>query len=346
LRASVVIVNHNGWKDLEGCLDSLVREALLDWEIIVVDNASTDGSVEYVGRTFPEVRVVCNGTNKGFGHGNNVGVRLARGEKLVFLNPDTVVEPGWLEPLLAALETNPDAGLVTAKILILDDPNRINACGNDIHITGLSLCCGMGRERTAHTAVMEVSGISGAAFAMRRELFEVLGGFDERFFLYMEDTDLSWRARLAGYRCLCVPQSVVKHDYYLRFGPRKTYYQERNRYLMLLKNLRWGTLLVLLPALALAEVVTWGFVLLRERQRLSNKLEAYAWIARNWGEVMESRRQTQALRRVGDRALLAATCDRLDFQQTGPGPAARLAAMVFNPLFLLLRRLALAVIRW
>ena len=92
----------------------------------------------------------------------------------------------------------------------------------------------------------------------------------------MEDTDLSWRARLAGYRCLYVPTSIVYHEYTLRFGPRKIFYQERNRYLMLLKGAHWATLLVLLPALLLAEVVTWGFVLAQDRRRLANKARAYA----------------------------------------------------------------------
>jgi GT2 family glycosyltransferase len=188
--------------------------------------------------------------------------------------------------------------------------------------------------------------VSGAAFVIRRDLFERLGGFDESFFLYMEDTDLSWRARLAGYRCICVPSSIVFHDYVLHFGPEKTFYQERNRYLMLLKSLRWRTFPVLLPALLLAEVVTWGFVLLREPQRLANKMRAYAWILRNWTAVLQSRQQTQALRMVRDRDLLTQCEWRLAYEQTVNGPVGRLAHLVFDPLFFLLFRLALAVIRW
>jgi hypothetical protein len=162
----------------------------------------------------------------------------------------------------------------------------------------------------------------------------------------MEDTDLSWRARLAGYRCICVPSSVVLHDYVLRFGPNKTFYQERNRYLMLLKSLRWRTCLALLPALLLAEVVTWGFVLLREPRRLANKLRAYAWILQNWGRVMQSRQRTQALRRASDRELLAQCAWRLAFEQTDSGLVGRLAHAVFDPLCFLLYRLAIAVVRW
>jgi len=345
-RASVIIVNYNGQAHLERCLPALVKADLLEYEIIVVDNASTDGSADYVEQDFPQVRAIRTGANLGFGQGNNVGVRWARGKYLAFLNPDTTVEPGWLESLIAALEANPQAGLATSKILLLADPEHINTCGNDVHYTGLTLCRGMEMDASAFPDQSEVGAVSGAAFAIRKEVFEELGGFDEAFFLYMEDTDLSWRARLAGYRCIYVPQSVVHHDYRLHFGPRKTFHQERNRYLMLLKSLRWRTLLVLLPALLLAEAVTWGFVLLRDRRRLVNKLRAYAWVVQHWDDIMTSRRRVQASRRISDRELIAHCIHRLDFKQTGDWAVARLAHRVFNPVFLVLHRLALVLIGW
>jgi GT2 family glycosyltransferase len=344
--ASIILVNYNGRGYLAPCLRSLLRAAHPGQEIILVDNASTDGSVRYVEQHFPQVWVVRNEANLGFGRGNNRGAQQATGPVLVFLNPDTTVEPGWLEALLAALEADPKAGLATAKILLLDDPARINTCGNDMHLTGLTLCRGMGAERGAFDERAEVGAVSGAAFAIRRDLFDALGGFDEAFFLYVEDSDLSLRARLAGARCLYVPDAVVYHDYALRFGPGKTFYQERNRHLMLLKALRWRTLLVLAPALALGELVTWGFVLLRKREQVGEKLRAYAWIARHWGQVMAARRRTQALRRVRDWDLLAQSTHRLDYGQVGDGRAARLAQAVFDPLFAVWRRVALALVRW
>lgn len=345
-QASVIIVNYNGQQYLQQCLTSLLRDERTDYEIILVDNASTDGSAAFVEQAFPQVRVIRNEANLGFGQGSNVGARQARGRYLAFLNPDTVAEPGWLQALIAALEADPQAGLATSKILLLADPQRINTCGNEVHFTGLTLCRGIGLDRSAFADLEEVSAVSGAAFVIRRELFEALGGFDQTFFLYMEETDLSWRARLAGYRCICVPASVVFHDYALRFGPKKTFYQERNRYLMLLKGLQWRTWLILLPALLLAEVVTWGFVLLKERQRLANKVQAYAWILQHWDEVMQSRRSTQALRRARDHDLLARCAYRLAYQQVDGSLAAHLARMLFDPLFFVFHRLALALTRW
>lgn len=345
-RASVIIVNYNGREYLGRCLSSLLGEDRQDYEVILVDNASTDGSAEYVEQALPEVRVIRNRANRGFGQGNNLGAQWAKGEYLAFLNPDTVVESGWLEALIAALEADPQAGLATSKILLLADPGRINTCGNEMHYTGLTLCRGMGMDHSAFTEPAEVGAVSGAAFVIRKDVFETLEGFDEAFFLYMEDTDLSWRARLAGYRCIYVPSSVVYHDYTLYFGPEKTFYQERNRYLMLLKSLRWRTLLVLLPALLIAEVMTWGFVLWQERKRLANKLRAYAWIVAHWGQVMRSRRHVQALRRVRDRDLIAQCTYWLAFEQFDSDAIARLAHLLFDPLFFVFHQLALALIWW
>jgi len=344
--ASIIVVNHNGGALLHACLESLTNDLRPGDEIILVDNASTDGSARAAERAFPAVRVLCSLTNLGFGGGNNLGARHATGEYLAFINPDTVVAPGWLMPLVSALEEDASAGLATSKVLLLQDPSRINTCGNEVHCSGLALCRGMGQDQEMLAEMAEVGAVSGAAFVMRRELFEMLGGFDESFFLYMEDTDLSWRAQLLGYRCLYVPDSVIYHDYALRFGPLKTFYQERNRYLMLLKALRWRSLFVLSPALLLAEIVTWGFVLSRERRHVGNKVRAYGWLVRNWSPVMEKRRQTQVSRRQEDRSLIERTGYRLMYEQTGLGPVARLAQLVFDPTFRVLRGMALGLIRW
>lgn len=345
-RVSVIIVNYNGQAYLDKCLHSLLLGFNKDDEIILVDNASTDGSAEHVAQTFPTVRIIYSDINQGFAGGCNLGGRRATGQYLAFLNPDTVVVPGWLDALIAALEADPRMGLATSKILLLDDRDRINTCGNEMHYTGLTLCRGLGTNCDTLTRGGEVSAVSGAAFAIRRELFEALHGFDESFFMYMEDTDLSWRARLAGYRCLYVPDSVVYHDYTLRFGPQKTFYQERNRYVMLLKGLQWRTLLLLLPALLLAELVTWGFVIVRERRQWANKARAYAWVWGHWPDILASRRQTQALRRVRDRDLIAQGTYRLAYEQAGRGLVARLAHFGFDPFFFLLQRLALALMGW
>ncbi len=343
---SVLIVNHNGGSDLVACLDSLRHTGFDAYEVIVVDNASTDGSADRLGDLVPDVRLIRSAANLGFGGGNNLAAAHAQGEVLAFLNPDTAVDPGWLRALVEVLDRDPRVGLATSMVLLKASPERVNACGNAMHTTGLTLCRGMAADRAVYAVEEDVDAVSGAAFAMRRSLFEALGGFDEAFFLYMEDTDLSLRARLAGFTCRYVPGSVVYHDYQLRFGPRKTFYQERNRLLMLLKTLRWGTLVGMVPTLVLGEIVTWGFALLRNRGHLTNKLEAYAWVVRHWREIMAARRATQATRAVRDRDLLSRMTHHLALDQVEQGPLQRLAQALLDPLFLGFRWLSLAVIRW
>jgi GT2 family glycosyltransferase len=333
MERSIILVGHNHRTELLRCLAGLGSED----EIIVVDNGSRDGTVEAVRRACPGVRVIESQRNLGFGGGANLGAAAARGELLVFLNPDTVVTPGWLAALAQALAEDPTAGLVTPQIRLWRQPERINACGADVHLSGLTLCRGLGEDATGYQTPAEVAAVSGAAFAIRRELFRTLGGFDETFYLYMEDVDLSWRARLAGYRCLYVPEAVVYHHYRPRLGPRKVFRLERNRYRMLLKILGGRTLLQLVPALLLAEVVTWAYVLRHRPAAAPAKLLAYGAVLAGGRSLVRARCVVQAGRLLGDDVLLATTVGRLAYEQVDGGAAARLGRGVVDPLFLRLQ---------
>jgi GT2 family glycosyltransferase len=343
---SLIIASHTGRRDLQRCLPSVLADDYPDLQVIVVDNASTDGTVELVEREYPSIEVIRNESNLGFGRANNLGARHASGEYLAFLNQDAVVRPGWLDRLVVALEAHPEAALATPKILVLDDPDRINACGDKSHYTGLSFCRGAGQPAGSFPELESVNAVSGAAFLIRRDVFNDLGGFDDDFFLYMEDIDLSWRARLSGFLCLYVPDSIVLHDYELTFGPDKSYYQERNRWLMLLKNLRWRTIGLLLPALLLSELITWSWIVLHDARNIDNKARAYGWILRHWRTVAESRRQVQAQRRITDKELLGECESTLAYEQLAEGRIVRAAQMVLDPLLMLLHRVCLHVMWW
>jgi GT2 family glycosyltransferase len=337
VRASVIIVSYNCREYLVQGLPSVLTSLGTNDELILVDNASCDGSAKSVQQAYPHVRVIVSEKNLGFGAASNLGVEQAAGEFVVFINPDTVVEPNWLEALIQALQANPEIQLVTSRIVLMQDPATINTCGNDVHISGITLCRGIGRSHDEYDTPGPVSAVSGAAFAMLRVLYQELGGFDPDFFLYMEDTDLSLRARLAGNHIAFVPGSIVQHAYELHFGPTKTYFQERNRYLMLLKLYHWRTLFALIPIFLLSEAVTWGYVLLREPDRLGNKFRAYAWIFKNWKQILSKRRQAQRLRQVPDRLLIAGTTSRLDITQVESGWLGSTANALFSALFAILK---------
>jgi GT2 family glycosyltransferase len=344
--ASIVIVNYNGGDAVLECLQSVLAHTESDIEIIVVDNASTDGSPDGIKAQFPKAHLIRAGANLGFGAGNNLGVKQATSDFLVFLNPDTIVCEGWLGPLLRELEADRKVGLVTAKILMADDTATINACGNSIHLTGLTLCRGLGAGQVSFSRTEDVGAVSGAAFAMRREVFEQLGGFDEDMFLYMEDTDLSLRARLAGWLCRFAPDSIVLHRYILKITPKKVFYQERNRYLMLFKAFRWRTLVVLLPVAVCAELIAWAFVVLTDRPNARNKVRAYSWIWTNWTSLLSKRKQVQSMRKIPDRFILRTMGIRLDFGQAASPVVATVGHIIFDPVFAVCKVLALAIVWW
>lgn len=345
MRATIIIVTYNSREDVLTCLTSLQPSLSKDDEVMVVDNASQDGTPQAIAAAFPRVKIVANDQNAGFGAGCNAGAQVARGRYLAFLNPDTVVDAAWLDALVAAIERDPTVGLVTPKILLMSAPGRINACGNTVHISGITCCRGLGEPASAYPHREEVDAVSGAAFLISHDLFDLLGGFDAGFFLYMEDTDLSWRARLLGYRCMCVPDATVHHDYALRVGPHKIFYQECNRYRMLLKCLEGRTLVALLPVLLVAELVTWGFVLLHDRRHWYNKLRAYSWIILHGPSMGQSRRAVQQHRCVSDRALISGADCRLNLTQIGNGRLVSVADRVFSALFAIVGQLAIACVR-
>ncbi|NLF01782.1 MAG: glycosyltransferase family 2 protein [Anaerolineales bacterium] len=332
-RTSVIVVAYNSGACLRACVASIFRTEP-DVEIVVVDNASTDDAVARLAAEFPSVRTVQRRENGGFGAGNNTGAAAATGDFLAFINPDAVVTDGWLEALVGPLATDASLGLVTPKVLLCADPGRINVAGLNVHLSGIATCRGLQASRSAFDQTEEVAAVSGSAFAVRREVFERVGGFDEDLFLYFEDVDLSARVWLAGYRCLYVPRAVVLHDYdRVRVDTRKAFRVEMGRYLMLLKAFEWRTLLALLPTLLLAEVVTGGWLLVSNPAGLLQKPAAWRWLLTHRAHIAAKRRQVRAYRAAPDSAFLAHCGWQMDFGQLASPMIAQLAKIALTPLF-------------
>lgn len=341
----MILVAYNSWADLERCIPSILAALKPDGEVIVVDNHSTDGTVDRLSVEFPQVKLVVAAENLGFGAGCNLGARAAAGEYLAFLNPDTVVTPGWLEALIAPLEQDSGVGMTTPRILQLNAPKKINTCGNEVHMSGMALCRDMGRDADAFPVPEEVNSISGAAFAVSRAYFFELGQFDPTFFLYVEDTDLSLRCWLNGKRILYVPDALIYHDYKLTFGARKVYYQERNRVYMLQKLFSPATLKRLAPVLFFVEVMTWGFCLLHGKREIQNKVEAAAWVKEHQAQIQREFATTQLLRRISDYELVRRLGWKIDFRQTVSPLAAFFLSCLFYPFFFLSGKISLVLLK-
>lgn len=292
MKATVIVVAHRAGEALTRCLDSLDGE-----DVIVVDNGGGGPEIEAAAQ---RVHVISS-PNDGFGAGCNLAARQTDAEVLVFLNPDTVARPGAVAALARALE-DPTVGVAQARLRLLDEPELLNSSGNVVHVSGLAWPGGY-RDRADELATTrEIPYASGAACAIRAEVFRELGGFTEELFLYQEDLELCWRARLHGLRVVVVPDADVLHEYVLeRADRRKEYFLERNRLIFVLTAYGVRTLLLLAPVLLAVEA---GTTLLALRQGwLREKGAGWWWLARNGSWLGRRRRATKALRRVSDRSL-------------------------------------------
>ena len=343
---SIILIVYNGRPYLEECLDSLRRAFLPGTEVVIVDNASTDGSAELARAHMSQARLVVNASNRGFAAACNQGAATAQGEVLVFLNQDTRVEPNWLRALLEIFRDD-SVGLVTSTVLWMDEPKRVQSCGQDVHYTGLVFGRAFGVPRAEVPAPAEVGAVSGVSFAVRRDVWDALGGLCEPFFMYYEETDLSWRARRAGYRCWYAPDSVVYHAGRTdRPGPAALYWSYRNRALTVLRNWQGHTLLLLLPALVLAEGLEWVLALTRGWTGLSAKGRAAWWLLTHLREVVRICSEARGPRRLRDGEMLARIAWRLEPRVVTGGRIGRVLIALCNGLFYLNGRLALWALRF
>ena len=236
---SAVILNWNGKDYLYPCLQSVKGQTYPNLEIILVDNGSTDASVEYVKNLFPDLRLFVNPKNMGYGAGNNRGIEEARGRYILVLNSDTELEIGCVEALWNCIETDRRIGVTTPKILLYDRRDIVDAAGLTIYPDGLSIGRGRMESQGKYMRKAEVFFGSGCASLYRREMLDDVGLYDADFFAYAEDTDLGWRARLTGWKAFYVPEAVVYHHHSREFGaysPMKAFLVERNRIWVAWKN--------------------------------------------------------------------------------------------------------------
>ena len=248
--ASIIIVNWNGRIHLPDCLDSLAAQTFRDFEVILVDNGSEDGSVSFVRERYPWVKVVPLPENVGFASGNNRGLEHSVGDYIITLNNDTRAEPDWLEILVKVADAHPRAGMVASRICSFSDPDVIDSIGMGICLDGMS----RGRfrnRRWPELRLQEVEDIlfpSACVALYKRTMLEETEFFDDDFFAYAEDSDLGLRGRLAGWEAVAATQAVVYHKYSQTGGklsPFKVYLVERNHYWVAWKSFPISQLIAL-----------------------------------------------------------------------------------------------------
>jgi GT2 family glycosyltransferase len=267
-KVSVVVVNWNGDQFIERCLAALLEQTVKPYEVILVDNASIDNSLDIV-RQFPSVRLWVQESNTGFARGNNLAINAAAAgsEWIALLNPDAFPEPRWLEECLLSAQRHPQFSVFASKLVNAASPKLLDGTGDAYHLSGLVWRVGHGVSRSsALENECEVFASCAAAALYRRSALVGVGGFDEDFFCYVEDVDLGFRLRLAGHRCLYVPKSVVHHVGSGTTGGQHSdfavYHGHRNLVWTFVKNMPGQLFWLLLPfhlVLNLASIIWFTF---------------------------------------------------------------------------------------
>jgi GT2 family glycosyltransferase len=304
--AAVIIVNFNGGAVITRCLNALEAQTVKPTRVIVVDNASADGSADLIESSYPRVELIRFDQNVGFAAANNHAARLAADcEWLALLNADAFPEPDWLESLLRAARENPGYSFLASRILRADVDDELDGTGDVYHVGGMAWRRDNGRSASRRERPRgEVFSACAAAALYRREPFLAVGGFDERFFCYYEDTDLAFRLRLRGNRCLYEPSAVAHHVGFAAAGEESSftvYHSQRNLVWTYMKNMPGPLFWLYLPQHLLVNGLNVGWYALRGQTRavLRSKLDATRGLPR----VLHARRAVQRDRRVPVREL-------------------------------------------
>jgi GT2 family glycosyltransferase len=304
---SVVIVNWNHGDYLSNCLHALHNQEYASLEIFVVDNASTDGSVEWVRQNYPAVNLIAFDQNRGFAYAFNEAVRVSHGPLILSLNPDVTVQPGFISAIITAFGSEDNIGMAAPKLLQALDPSRLDSTGLFVDRSRRTVDRGQGEVDSGQfDDHQDVFGACGAAALYKRSMLEELQlesqCYDEDFFAYYEDADLAWRAQLMGWRCVYVPTAIGLHirgyGDTLRKRRKKNAYGPRlalrNRYLMILKNDEFTSFLHDLPFIILPELPRLLFLALVSPRSLLGIIDFMRMFHATWGK----RKKIQGARRT------------------------------------------------
>jgi GT2 family glycosyltransferase len=329
LDASVIILAYGDEPLLRACVSSVLESRLLDGrplelEVLVVDNGSP--AVATLPQD-PRLRVLSMGKNTGFSGGCNAGARATAADVLVFVNSDALVEPAAISVLIEALRDE-QASLVCGSVRLLEQPDVINSAGNPVHYLGVSWAGGHGEPAGKHQTSVPVTSLTGAFFATRRDTWELLGGFDETYFAYHEDVELSLRAWQRGLAVRYIPAAVALHDYDFARNATKHYLLERNRWLTILTVYPTPVLVAALPALMVFELGVCSLALVQGW--LPRKLAGYGWILRHLGAVHRRRVEVQAASSLAPKDFALLLTSRLSPTVLGPLPGLPLLNLVLS----------------
>jgi GT2 family glycosyltransferase len=302
---SIIILNWNGKHHLEECLTSVLKQTYNKFELIVVDNGSTDGSQEYLKEYFPGVKLICLDKNYGFCKGNNIGIKESKGEYIVLLNNDTVVLPNWLENLYSAFNNDSSIGICASKMISYYNKSALDSAGDGFSICGAGFKIGHTESPDFYSENKYVFGACAGAAMYRRDMLNEIGLLDEDFFAIYEDVDLSFRAQLAGYKCIYCADAVVYHKTNATIGKLSDFYVyngQRNVEYAYFKNMPSDLMIkTIFPHLAF-NILSFGYFLLKGKG--TPFIKAKIDFLKNLNRVKKKRKEIAGLRSVDSEYIL------------------------------------------
>jgi len=278
---TVIIPNYNGIKYINGCLDSLREQTFKDFHIIVVDNASEDGSCEVIANDYPEAELIRMDTNYGFCRAVNEGIKRTKTKYLILLNNDTRVDKDFVKALWECIDAHPDTFSVAAKMLQMNNPDMIDAAGDLYCCLGWAFSLGKDKRASRYNRESVIFSACGGAAIYRKEIFEQIGYFDELHFSYLEDVDVGYRARIMGYKNRFTPKAIVYHagsgTTGSRYNPFKVRIAARNSWYVVFKNMPFLQLLINFPFILMGFLVKAMFFVIKGygREYLSGMKRGY-----------------------------------------------------------------------
>jgi GT2 family glycosyltransferase len=306
---SIIILNYNCGKYIERCLDAVKTILYPNLEVVVVDNASSDGSVALVKEKYPSFELIESPKNVGFAAGNNLGIVKAKGDYLLLLNPDTEIDSSCVRNLVKVLNDDDQIDVCGAKILLLDNKKVLQHAGGEYSLIGISIDRGMCEfDKGQYDRVEEVTFVCGAAMMFRRTIISEIGLLDPTFFVYHEDVDFCIRTWFHGGKVVYVPTAVVYHKsgYLTDLARRQNtpiivFHKHKNTFLILLKNFSDPTILVWFPISTLYRMF-WvvSFLSRNDYKSAIAVLRSILWVFQNSGRIMKDRRKTLRLQTVNE----------------------------------------------
>ena len=301
---SVIVLNYNAGKLLLNCIESVKKSTYKHLEIIVVDNISTDKSQETCKEKYPDIKLIQNNENFGYCEGNNIGIREAKGDYIIILNPDTIVESNCIEELISAYNKFGE-GLYQPKILSLNEKQVLQSTGNMIHVFGFGFAKDKGRkDEEVDEEIKKIGYASGTCLFTSKSVLEKVGLLDSFLFLYHDDLDLGWRASQIGINSYYAPKSKIYHaeSYSLKWSAKKFYWLERNRKYCLLTHYSKKTYAKMLPTLLLVDFFVWFFYL--SKGFVGAKIKADLDILRNKKSIEKKYQELESKKIVPDEELV------------------------------------------